>query len=232
VVGYIMQCYVGTSGWLYDWNKAGSLDWYIENSGLNAIELNASFYRFPFPNQVKSWAAKGADLAWSVKVNRLITHVHMLNEKSINLFENFLELFKPLDNYISFYLFQMPPKFDSTLASRLEEFARLFNAQKFAVEFRNESWYNYDFSKLDFKGSVVSLDSPEVRKIWAGNGIIYMRFHGRREWYSYAYSKAELKSIADELFVLKPKNVFAFFNNDHNMLENAREFYSEIKKAK
>ncbi|MEM2358961.1 MAG: DUF72 domain-containing protein, partial [Nitrososphaerota archaeon] len=35
--------FVRTSGWLYDWNSGGTLDWYLANSGLNAVELNASF---------------------------------------------------------------------------------------------------------------------------------------------------------------------------------------------
>ncbi|MEM4061454.1 MAG: DUF72 domain-containing protein, partial [Desulfurococcaceae archaeon] len=29
-----MEVYVGTSGWLYDWNEGASLDWYVEESGL------------------------------------------------------------------------------------------------------------------------------------------------------------------------------------------------------
>ena len=39
------EIFVGTSGWLYDWNLGSSLDWYAEFSGLNAVELNASFYK-------------------------------------------------------------------------------------------------------------------------------------------------------------------------------------------
>jgi uncharacterized protein YecE (DUF72 family) len=54
-----MEVFVGTSGWLYGWNEKQSLEWYVENSDLNAIELNASFYRFPTTNAVKSWAKKG-----------------------------------------------------------------------------------------------------------------------------------------------------------------------------
>ncbi|MEO0226027.1 MAG: DUF72 domain-containing protein, partial [candidate division WOR-3 bacterium] len=57
-----MKIHVGTSGWYYEWNQDRTLDWYITNSGLNSIELNASFYRFPFPNQVKAWAKKGRPL--------------------------------------------------------------------------------------------------------------------------------------------------------------------------
>ncbi|MGC8888894.1 MAG: DUF72 domain-containing protein [Candidatus Micrarchaeia archaeon] len=58
-----------------------------EGKMLNAIELNASFYRFPFPNQVKGWSAKDNSLTWVIKINRLITHTHMLNEKAIELFQ-------------------------------------------------------------------------------------------------------------------------------------------------
>ena len=47
-----MEVFVGTSGWSYGWNKGGNLDWYLRNSHLNAVELNASFYRFPNRNQI------------------------------------------------------------------------------------------------------------------------------------------------------------------------------------
>ncbi|RLE86352.1 MAG: DUF72 domain-containing protein, partial [Thermoprotei archaeon] len=57
-----MEIYVGTSGWLYDWNIGGNLEWYVKFSSLNTVELNASFYRFPFRNQVRSWARKGSKL--------------------------------------------------------------------------------------------------------------------------------------------------------------------------
>ncbi|MEM1508337.1 MAG: DUF72 domain-containing protein [Thermofilaceae archaeon] len=58
----MVKIYVGTSGWLYGWNEGGGLEWYVSHSGLNAIELNASFYRFPFPAQVKSWVKRGGRL--------------------------------------------------------------------------------------------------------------------------------------------------------------------------
>jgi len=59
-----MEIFVGTSGWMYSWNKGGNFDWYIQNSNLNAVELNASFYRFPFPNQIIGWSKKGRNLRW------------------------------------------------------------------------------------------------------------------------------------------------------------------------
>ncbi len=81
----MLSIYVGTSGWLYSWNKEGSLDWYVRNTGLNAVELNASFYRFPFPSQVKTWKNKGRALRWSVKANRGISHYRKLSSGSLEL---------------------------------------------------------------------------------------------------------------------------------------------------
>lgn len=227
-----MQVYVGTSGWLYSWNKEGTLDWYAKNSGLNAIELNASFYRFPFPNQIKSWHEKASSLAWVIKVNRLITHVHMLNDKAEELYEKFLDLFKPLDTSIALYLFQMPPNFSANMKERVEEFAKKFNEKKMAFEFRNRSWYDFDYDLLNFKGVIVSPDSPEISgMVWAKNSVVYLRFHGRRFWYAYNYSKEELREMFEKAQALRPSKLFAFFNNDHDMLGNARLF-ADIAKIK
>ncbi|MGC8556152.1 MAG: DUF72 domain-containing protein, partial [Conexivisphaera sp.] len=69
----LAEFYVGTSGWSYSWNPDG-IGWYAENSGLNAVELNASFYRFPFPSMVRGWSRRSG-LRWSIKVHRSVTHV-------------------------------------------------------------------------------------------------------------------------------------------------------------
>jgi len=225
-----MRAYIGTSGWWYDWNKESSLDWYIENSGLNAIELNASFYRFPFPNQVKGWHNRGSTLTWVVKVHRLITHTYMLHGEAHHVYERFLELFKPLDESIALYLFQMPPRFKPSSLDNIEKFIKNLDSSKIAFEFRNEEWYNFDFDKLDFDGVIVTPDSPEIQdKPFYKNNCIYMRFHGRSSWYSYKYSENELKAVAKTVKIKNPKRAFAFFNNDHNMLSNARTFMKLLK---
>lgn len=226
-----MKEYVGTSGWMYGWNNGGTLDWYIENSGLNAIELNASFYRFPFPNQVKGWRSRGGSLAWVIKVNRLITHVHALNSKAVGTYEKFLKLFKPLDKNIELYLLQMPPRFSTNMKDRVKDFVSSFDETKIALEFRHKSWYDFDFDSFDFGGVIVSPDSPEFSgRLFYKNGAIYVRFHGRGSWYSYKYSNEELGGIANSIKGLRPKRAFGFFNNDHDMLGNAREFIKELKK--
>ncbi len=77
-----MECFVGTSGWFYSWNADGGFDWFAKFSGLNAVELNMSFYRFPFPSMIRSWAFKGKALRWAIKVNRLITHTFKFGQRA------------------------------------------------------------------------------------------------------------------------------------------------------
>jgi uncharacterized protein YecE (DUF72 family) len=80
------RVFVGTSGWSYQWNLGNSLDWYLAESGLNAVELNMSYYCFPYPNMIKSWAWKASRLAWVVKLHRSIPHLQKLNRESYPLF--------------------------------------------------------------------------------------------------------------------------------------------------
>jgi uncharacterized protein YecE (DUF72 family) len=222
-----LRVYVGTSGWLYDWNEGASLDWYVEESGLNAVELNASFYRFPFRNQVASWARKGRALRWSIKVHRSITHTRKMSEKALEIWAKFHDLFKVMDDLIDFYLFQLPPNF-SCKRENLERI-ELFNSNtrlgsRLAVEFRHESCFNEDVAKWAEKAGVVvvSIDAPIARWITNSSGVVYLRMHGRDVWYGYEYSERELEEIAREVVELKPERVYVFFNNNHWMLNNAR----------
>ncbi len=224
-----MKLFVGTSGWLYDWNKEGTLDWYVRESGLNAVELNASFYRFPFPNQVKHWADAGKSMAWSIKVNRLITHQYKLSSSCYGTLGKFLNLFKPLDGIINYYLFQLPSFVTPSVLANVEKLLNEFPiADKFAIEPRSEQWFNAEtYSAIRKLGvTFVSTDSPLGSTIEKTSTNIYLRMHGRASWYNYKYSGKELASVYTRIAALKPKNAFIFFNNDHSMLQNAREMFN------
>ncbi len=220
-----MKFFIGTSGWLYDWNKDGTLDWYVKESGLNAIELNASFYRFPFPNQVKHWSEVGKGLKWAVKVNRLITHQYKLSGNCYSALGKFFDLFKPLDDAISYYLFQLPPFLTPNILDNVEKLLDEFPIkEKFALEPRSEKWFNPEtYSAIKKLGvTFVSTDSPIGSTIEKTSGNIYMRMHGRHSWYNYKYSDKEISDVYNRIAALKPKKAFVFFNNDHSMLPNAR----------
>ncbi|RLF04531.1 MAG: DUF72 domain-containing protein [Thermoprotei archaeon] len=232
----MVEIYVGTSGWLYDWNRDGTLDWYVKYSKLNAVELNASFYRFPFPSQVASWTKKGRGLRWAIKVNRLITHVKRLKEDSLGTWNKFRKLFSSMDDSIDFYLFQLPPNFKKTNENikRLELYAKETGLEwRFAVEFRDESWFNDDTVKLcERLGiTIVSIDAPIGTWIAKSNDVLYLRMHGRGVWYTYDYEEDELRDIVNNVLTIKPERIYVFFNNDHWMLDNARLMLDILRRS-
>jgi len=234
-----MEVYVGCSGFMYSWNPDG-LEWYLTETGLNSLELNTSFYRFPFPNQVKSWKRKTEQLSpslrWSIKVNRLITHVFKFNERAFETWKKFEKLFEPLKENIDFYLFQLPPSLTSKFFPKLENFIRKTNLkEKFALEVRNISWFEEKYVKEASKLGItwVSVDSPDFpREVYCSNKIVYLRMHGRTAWYSHFYTNEELEEIKEKILKIKPEKVYIFFNNNHAMLSNAISMLKLLTKGK
>lgn len=221
-----MQVFIGTSGWAYSWNEKNSLDWYINQSGLNAIELNMSFYRFPYLNMVKSWAKKGQNLAWVIKVHRSITHFKKLNKDSYNLFERFKNTFKPLEDCIHYYLLQLPPSFNNI--DVLDLFIDEFGSKKICVEFRHKAMFgNKEIQWSRKKGVlIVSIDAPNMPDIIMSDKIVYERIHGRTDWYLHNYCKEELLEIKNKIVKVNPQKIYVFFNNNHAMLKNAKLMYN------
>lgn len=228
-----MKILIGTSGWSYRWNLKRRLDWYVEKSGLNAIELNSSFYSFPTPHVVENWAQQGKNLSWCLKVHRSITHFSRLKRNAFRNFRKLIDLFQPLEEYTSYYLLQMPPSFkkESESINAIKKFADKFPKQrnKFAIEFRHATWFSKDTIEfMERIGCVmVSVDAPKSTgfpyEIYNVSGRVYLRMHGRTGWYSHNYTKKELKQTVRKIMQAKPELCHIFFNNDTNMLENARE---------
>jgi uncharacterized protein YecE (DUF72 family) len=218
-----MRLYVGTSGWSYDWNKGRSLEWFVNNSGLPAIELNGSFYRFPSESTVAGWAESGKSLRWSVKVHRGVSHNHNFDREAFAIWERFFKRFSSLDTLVEFYLFQAPPHFSDT--GRLAGFADDAGiGSRFALEIRDPVLLGDDEAcrRLQSHATLVSVDSPDFEERIFPGEIIYLRMHGRgKRWYFYMYSDDELRGILKQLDAANPREAYVFFNNDHAMLENA-----------
>jgi uncharacterized protein YecE (DUF72 family) len=235
-----MKFYLGTSGWQYSWNPDG-LDWYLENSGLNSIEVNMTFYRFPFPNQVKAWAKKTEnlkDFRWSVKVNRLITHAFKFSEKAFLTWKKFEKIFEPLRERIDFFLFQLPPTLTPKSAERIKAFyKRTKLEEKFALEWRSLSWFEKTWVKWaeNLGLTLVSIDAPDFekfpREIYCTSRIVYLRMHGRTAWYSHYYTNKELEEIKGKILKTKAEKVYIYFNNDE-MFDNAKRMFSLLKNEK
>ncbi len=232
-----MRFYVGTSGWRYFWNKGNSLDWYVQNTNFNAVELNASFYRFPFPNQVKSWMKKGKSLVWSIKVNRVISHMYKLSEKAIGVFEKFRKIFKPMEDkgLIRFYLIQLPSivRCSERTLARISNFLDNISIRnKIAIEFRHETCFNDKVEKILSRLGVtmVSIDSPDTGfKLFNTSNSIYLRLHGREIWYHHIYSDEEIDGILSQILKTDADEVFIYLNNNHGMLPTGELIISKLK---
>lgn len=228
--------FVGTSGWYYSWNPEKKLEWYWKNSGLNTVELNASFYRFPFPNQIKKWAQLKKGLRWSIKVSKFITHIYKFSpQKSISTWEKFRQLFQPMDKLIDFYLFQAPPNFSDKGRKKIEDFiVNTGLGRKFAFEPRHISWFTDENLKWAKKLKItwVSIDAPNFpRTLFSTNGILYLRMHGKEKWYTHYYSDSELAETTKQILELpKIKKIYIYFNNDYGMLENAQTMRQLLSK--
>jgi uncharacterized protein YecE (DUF72 family) len=100
---------------------------------------------------------------------------------------------------------------------------------KLAVEFRHKSWLDketYKFLKKKNIAFVIS-DSPQwPTDIVKTADFVYIRFHGKPHIFASKYERKELQRYAKEIKKLKPKILFAYFNNDAegHAIEDALEF--------
>jgi uncharacterized protein YecE (DUF72 family) len=225
-----MNISVGTSGWNYDWNPEKSLDWYVKNTKFNAIELNYSFYRFPSPKAVNAWKTYDF-LSWSIKMNRLVTHRLMLNEKSYGYIEDFIKVFYRQDFKFDNLLFQLPPSFAADNIDRIIKVSKKFHHYNPVFEPRNASFFTEKSYKLFKKEGITlaSIDSPLGNFYVKTTDKVYLRFHGRRNWYDYNYTKKQLGDSLNKIEGLKPKPAYIFFNNTY-MFQNAKMFTDTVNK--
>ncbi len=218
---------VGTSGYSYFWNLGvpTPFEWYIKQ-GFNTVEINASFYRFPSSSWIKAWSKAPPGFDFSVKVHRFITHYARLSEKAVKLWHTFKGLFKPIEDRVAFWLFQMPQSFTPTEKNfkRLNAFFNTLQLGSAAVlEFREPSWWSVKGVLEEIGVLFCSVDAPSLpREMVCLRGVLYLRLHGREEWYAYVYSRSELEEIAERVKKMGAERAYIYLNNDLAMLDNGK----------
>lgn len=217
---------IGCSGWFY-WHLKGSFypsqmptsEWFAHYaSQFRTVELNAPFYSWPTLGTVKSWLrqAEGLEMTYTVKVPELITHTRRF-EGTEDLVRDFSYVADILGPRMGCFLFQLPPSFDYT-PERLDRIlSQLDHARRNVVEFRHPSWWNEaTYAALRETGTIFcscsgpGLPDPVVRTA----DDVYVRFHGVERWYRHDYSWEELADWAERIRTVRPKRVWAYFNND------------------
>ena len=100
-----------------------------------------------------------------------------------------------------------------------------------ALEIRNKNLLTKDVYNFLRKEKIIFVISDSPR--WSTEfvkttDVVYIRFHGKPILFASKYSKEELKEYAEKIKKLRPKVLFAYFNNDAEgyAIDNALEFTS------
>jgi uncharacterized protein YecE (DUF72 family) len=239
---------IGISSWgglpgFYPSNiKSGEkLAWFARF--FSVVEVNVSFYRIVPPHTYVNWAElTPPDFIFDVKAFQELTHFR--ETPPDETFAAFRASYDPLRemNRLGGVLFQFPPRFANTSASRtyLRRVAREMAGDVTVVEFRNYSWLAPEsagatlalLEELGLAYAVV--DEPQIREdtvppipAVTNPALAYVRLHGRNveTWYrgggggtryDYDYSATELEEwagIATDL-AQQARQVHVLFNNN------------------
>jgi uncharacterized protein YecE (DUF72 family) len=234
-----MEIYIGTSGWQYyhwkgkfypeDLPSKDFLKFYSKH--FNTVEINTSFYHFTKKSTFEKWKKEiNKNFLFSIKLHRLFTHFRKLklNKDDKRILKETVESYKVLGKNLGPILIQLPPSLKKDLKV-LAKFLKNFKNLKLVIEFRHNSWLDketYNFLKKQKVAFVIS-DSPRwSTDIVKTTDFIYIRFHGKPHLFASKYEKEELQRYAKEIKKLKPKILFAYFNNDVEgyAVEDALEF--------
>jgi uncharacterized protein YecE (DUF72 family) len=241
--------YIGTSGWSYDhWMDRfypadlKQSEWFpFYTQYYNTVELNMSFYRYPFKNMLKGWKNKMPDdFKMTFKANRQITHQKKFHDVEEEV-AKFYQLTKNLGTNAGCILFQTPPSFkcDEQNFRNLLKFMDLLNHDfRNVIEFRHESWYDTEVIRLLKAHNVAfccvsGLDMPN--DVITTADFAYFRFHGPEKPYASRYTDEQLdawaETIRSEIKDHNLKDVFCYFNNDYfgYALDNAEMLKEKLE---
>ncbi len=219
--------HVGTSGWNYrhwrgtfypgelpqkDW-----LDYYA--AYFDTVEINNSFYHLPELSTIKDWfVTVPAGFIFSVKASRYITHMKKLKDVRRPMY-SLMRRIGVLGHKLGPILVQLPPRWKFN-QERFEIFLRyLDHDRRFAVEFRDESWWNDDVNGLLEKYGVAycifDLAGSQTPPLVTAD-FVYIRLHGPGGAYQGCYSEKALSSWAERIasWVREGREVYCYFDND------------------
>ncbi len=251
---------IGTSGWNYQhWKgkfypeKLSQRKW-LEyfTTQFKTVELNSSFYHIPKESVTKSWFSRTPqDFYFSIKVSRLVSHVHKLKECE-EILKWFFTSCAPLSGKIAVYLIQLPPSFCPDTTVLEDFFSQLISSAKryaqpesksnriklrFSIEIRNEKCEIETLEPILRKYNIALCLHDYSREFnytsYTTADFTYIRFHGYRKRYGNSYPQDILQEWANRIkqWDKADMDVFAYFNNDFEgfAVENARLLRELVK---
>jgi uncharacterized protein YecE (DUF72 family) len=221
---------IGTSGWVYaDWRgrfypadlrQRDWLPYYAQR--FDTVELNATTYRLPKPEQVRQWCRLvPPGFRYTVKLSRLITHRRRATDRLDEFIRNYFDRAACFsEDNLAQILVQFPPylKRDEVW---LETFlGRMPRGYRYVVEFRDDSWFVESVrGVLEHRDAAFCIhDYPglAVPRWVTSSALAYVRFHGATALYAGSYSRRRLRQWAATIGELSrdAADVYVYFNND------------------
>lgn len=221
--------FIGTSGWSYkNWDKkfypvsiqqADKLAHYSEH--FNATEVNVSFYKNLEPKTYEHWRELvPADFVFAIKLNRYLTQMKKLkvDQAAQEMLDQFFEGVQKLGHHVAVILIQLPPSLNKDIEKLGTFLNNLPKAYRYAIEFRNKSWFDQETEGLLRENNVgfVISDSPQwEHRITTTANFLYARFHGKEKLFVSQYKEEDLEKWSQTLSRLQNKvdQCYCFFNN-------------------
>jgi len=225
-----MGVYIGSMGWSYkQWGlfsgvKPGNyLSEYANH--FNSVEVNNTFYRIPKTSYVENWVSKVPDgFRFAVKFPRGISHSSGLKADQ-GMLEAFLSRMPLFSDKLGPLLIQLPHTFKSRQSQGLEDFlGRLPLVNRYAVEFRHESWFNEDTYSIlrENKVALVNVEHPSLPSIDVQTAdFTYIRLEGDRKTVNGESGEAELDRADDNT---------RWAEKISGLAENGRDVYCYLSK--
>jgi uncharacterized protein YecE (DUF72 family) len=202
---------IGTAGWSIPAQHAGgfaTIGTHLQRYalGMNAVEINSSFYRPHRPATYARWAASTPeDFRFAVKLPQEISHTRRLVDAAAPL-EAFLAQVGCLGDRLGPLLLQLPPSlaFHPQVAPGFLQMLRSRFDGGLVCEPRHASWFTPQVDRLmdGLRIARVAADPAVVpQAVNAGGwpGLVYHRLHGSPRIYYSAYPEAALLDIAEQL---------------------------------
>ena len=230
----LQPVFIGTSGYMYKW----WIQYYeytykpedrfaIYSRDFASLEINGSFYKYYDADVWKRLAATSPhDFAFSVKVNRGITHYYQYQK-----FPEFLKNVRHLKSKLHCLLFQFSERFlfnDKNMA-HLQSLQT--GSTRCAFEFRHIDWFNdrvYDLFRTKKHWTVTvsyyGYDNthlangfnPDFSNWISTSNFMYVRMHGTTGKYTGSHHRI-LPHLARFIRENKIKRAYVYFNNTDSL---------------
>lgn len=215
-----MNLFVGTSGYSYqEWKGAfyptelpdrQMLAYYAGR--FDAVEINNTFYRMPKASVLEGWADQvPGDFRFVLKAPQRITHVQQLRNASDSI-GYLLQVAGVLKERLGALLFQLPPWLRKDVPRLRDFLALLPTQQRFAVEFRHESWFVDEVFELlhDHQAALCIAES---------DGELQVPVVGTADWGYLRLRRADYDDAALDVWAKRLQeqawqDVFVFFKHE------------------